>query len=152
SAAAIFAAKQLENRVSGYIFECPYQDLQTAVWNRTKAYLPPVLDFVAYAGLLTVSPLVLPEVDEISPLKASADTPESIPVLILAGEKDSRARPSEARALAAQLGNRSMLTIIPGAEHLQLQGAEAHLYRRTILESLAQLQRKSSVREHTSTE
>lgn len=31
SAAAIFAAKQLENRVSGYIFECPYQDLHTAV-------------------------------------------------------------------------------------------------------------------------
>lgn len=107
---------------------------------------------MAYAGLLTVSPLVLPDVDEISPLKASADIPASIPVFVLAGEKDSRARPSEARALAARLGNRSKLTIIPGAEHLQLQGAEAHLYRRTILEFLAQLQSKSSMREHTSTE
>src|SRR2546426_914446 len=70
AAATIFAAKDLGHQVSGYILECPYQDLHTAVRNRTEIYLPPLLDRVAYAGLLTVSTLVLPNADKISPIEA----------------------------------------------------------------------------------
>ena len=51
SAAAIFASQELGRRVHGYILESPYQDLKTAVWNRTQTYLPPVLAQVGYAGL-----------------------------------------------------------------------------------------------------
>jgi uncharacterized protein len=40
SAAALFAAEQLGRRVRGYILECPYSDLRTAVYNRLHLRLP----------------------------------------------------------------------------------------------------------------
>lgn len=43
AAAVIFAGGELDHRVQGYILESPYQDLKTAVWNRTNLYLAPVL-------------------------------------------------------------------------------------------------------------
>ena len=75
SAAAIFAAKELGLRVHGYILESPYQDLKTAVWNRTQTYLPPVLAQLGYAGLRLVGPVFLPHLDEISPIQAIAGIP-----------------------------------------------------------------------------
>lgn len=38
AAAAVFAARELGERVRGYILECPYQDLRTAVRNRTEFF------------------------------------------------------------------------------------------------------------------
>ena len=93
AAAAVFAARELGNRVGGYILESPYQDLRTAVWNRVEVALPPVLDLAAYAGLNLVAPVFLPHIDEISPLKAIAGIPDDVPVLILAGSGDHLARP-----------------------------------------------------------
>src|SRR5262249_51910158 len=59
AAAALFAARELGGRTSGYILESPYQDLKTAVRNRTENTLPPALDWIAYQGLLIVSSIVL---------------------------------------------------------------------------------------------
>ena len=50
--------------------------------------LPPLLDVAAYAGLLTVSPLVLSDIDQIAPINAISKIPTSVPVLILAGSRD----------------------------------------------------------------
>src|SRR5437016_12545555 len=68
AAAAIFAAGELGHRVQGYILESPYQDLKVAVRNRVETYLPPVVDRLAYQGLLTVGPLVIRELEKISPV------------------------------------------------------------------------------------
>lgn len=62
SAAAAYAAQDLGERVSGYIIECPYQDLRTATWNRMEAALPPGFDYLAYAGLQVAGPLVLGDI------------------------------------------------------------------------------------------
>ena len=43
SAAAMFAAGELGHRIGGYVLECPYRDLRTAVYNRTHMRLPPPL-------------------------------------------------------------------------------------------------------------
>jgi len=133
SAAAIFAAGELGNRVHGYVLESPYQDLKVAVWNRTHAYLPPVLREVAYSGLRIVGPIFLPHLEQISPLKAIADIPRDVPVLVLAGGADRLARPEEARALYNQVAAHGRLVFLPGAGHGNLFGSAPKLYTRTVL-------------------
>ncbi len=51
-AAAVFAASELAHRVQGYILDSPFRDLKLAVRNRTENALPPLLDRIAYMGLL----------------------------------------------------------------------------------------------------
>ena len=70
AAAATFASGDLGTRVAGYLLEAPYLDLKSAVRNRTSNALPIGLEWVAYQGLLLVSPLVLPDLDKISPRDA----------------------------------------------------------------------------------
>lgn len=42
--------------------------------NRTRLHLFPPTDQIAYLGLITAAPLVLPDADRISPLEAAART------------------------------------------------------------------------------
>lgn len=132
-AAAVFAAAELGDRAGGYVLECPYRDLRTATRNRTRLYLPPGLDYVAYTGLSVVAPLVLPDVDEVSPLRAAARMPPSARVLVLAGGADRRARPEEARAIAEEMGGRAELVVIEGGDHLRLSEADPAGYRSAVL-------------------
>ena len=133
SAAAAFASGELGRRVSGYVFECPYRDLKTAVRNRTREYLPPMLDWVAYEGLLTVAPLVLSDIDKIAPVDAVGGVPEEVPVLILAGGRDQKARPDEARAIHERLRSHATLSMFETSAHLRLQTTEPGRYRREVL-------------------
>ncbi len=134
AAAAIFAANELGNRVHGYVLESPYQDLKVAVWNRTDAYLPPVLREIAYLGLRIVGPIFLPHLDQISPLKAIAGIPQDVPVLILAGSADCLARPAEAKALYEQVATHGRLVFIPKAGHGNLFRSAPELYSRVVLD------------------
>jgi alpha-beta hydrolase superfamily lysophospholipase len=133
SAAAVFAAGELGGRVRGYILECPFRDLRTAARNRTELYLPPVLAQAAYAGLSLVSPLVLEDVDRISPLEAAGAIPESARVLVLAGGADRRARPEEARAIYERIASHARLVIVDGADHVRLQATDPEAYRDAVL-------------------
>lgn len=133
AAAALFASAELGGRVRGYILESPYKDLRTAVWNRLDDALPPVLDWVAYRGLVAVSPLVVPHLDRISPHDAAGGIPANVPVLILAGAEDRRARVEEARALLGRLSGRSELVVFPGADHLRMIDIAPARYRDAVL-------------------
>jgi len=132
AAAAIFAAKELGTRVSGYILESPFLDVRSAVWRRLQMRLPRVLDWVAYAGLSTVAPWVIPDLDRISPLEAIETIPPAVPVLILAGSKDERVPEKDSRAIAERIANHSRLIVIDG-DHLALGKAEPIAYRTAIL-------------------
>jgi alpha-beta hydrolase superfamily lysophospholipase len=134
AAAAAFAAGELGGRAHGYVLECPYQDLKTAVRNRTENELPPILDWVAYQGLLSVDPLVLPDLEKISALSAVAGVPEDIPVLILAGGRDRRARLEEARAIHNRIRSHARLSIYEAADDLRLWDHEPARYQREVLE------------------
>src|SRR6202020_2650456 len=125
---------ELGGRVCGYILESPYRDLRTAVWNRVENALPPLLDLAAYAGLNLVSPLFLPHLDEISPLKAIAGIPEDVPALILTGGGDHMARPEEARALHGRVASHGRLVFFPGAGHGDLLNDRPELYRSAVME------------------
>ena len=87
------------HRVQGYILESPYRNLKVAVRHRTENALPPLLDRIAYLGLLVVSPLILPDLEQTSPVDAIRGIPPEVPVLILAGGEDPVARPDEAQAI-----------------------------------------------------
>jgi uncharacterized protein len=133
SAAAIFAAGELGHRVAAYILESPYKDLKGAVWNRIDNRLPPGLSHAAYGGLMLVSPLFLPHLDQISPVNAIGAIPDDVPVLILAGTADRLARYQEAQTLHRQIAAHSRLVLLPGAGHGDLLGAATELYTRTVL-------------------
>jgi uncharacterized protein len=134
SAAAIFASQELGRLVHGYILESPYQDLKTAVWNRTQTYLPPVLAQVAYAGLRAVGPFFLPNLEEIAPLRAIDGIPSDVPVLIMAGLADRLARPDEAKALFDRVASHGELAFFPGADHNNLFPSAPDRYRRMVLD------------------
>ena len=99
AAAAVFASGELAHRVHGYVLESPYADLRTAVRNRIENALPPVCDWVIYQGLSLVAPLVVPDLARISTVEAIQAAPPDVPILILAGSQDRRARPEEAACL-----------------------------------------------------
>jgi uncharacterized protein len=141
SAAAVFASGELKERVSGYILECPYQDLKTAVRNRTAIYLPPVADWIAYKGIDIVAPLVLPDVEKISPLEAATQLPKEVPILIMAGGADRHATPEEARAIFDRVRTHAHLVIFDGATHGKLFDADPNLYRHSVLELLEKVGR-----------
>ncbi len=150
SAAAVFAAKELGGRVQGYILESPYQDLKVAVWNRVDIALPPVLSHVAYAGLRTVGPLFLPNLEQISPLEAASGIPEDVPVLILAGDADRHARLPEARAIFARVASHGKLVLFAGAAHVDLFHFNRDLYERTVLDFCRAVVEQTSSRPSTS--
>lgn len=133
SAAALFAARDLGSRVRGYVLECPYRDLRAAVRNRLRDRLPPVLDWVAYAGMRVTAPLVFPDFDRISPYDAAAEMPPEPRVLVLTGTADRRATPDEARAIADRLGPRAELVAFDGGDHLQLAKPDPDRYRAVLL-------------------
>ena len=117
AAAAVFAAEQLGNRVDGYVLEAPYETLAKAVRARTKIYLPWGVEWLAYAGLVVASTVVFPEAARIAPVEAVDGISPNARVLIIAGERDLRAPPADARALYARIADRARLELIPEASH-----------------------------------
>jgi pimeloyl-ACP methyl ester carboxylesterase len=133
AAAAIFAAKELGERVGGYILEAPYRDLHRAVRNRTAHYLPPLLDRVAYTGVELVGPLVLPDVDRIAPIDFVDDIPRSVPVVFMSGTSDARAQSSEARELCERISGHAQLVLFDGAGHGLPIRSDRQLFAESVL-------------------
>jgi alpha-beta hydrolase superfamily lysophospholipase len=136
AAAGIYAAKELGPRVAGYVLEAPYRDLRSAVRNRTRAEIPPGLEWVAYQGLLIVSPLVLPDIDRISPFEAIAGVPDDVPVLLIAGRHDVKATPEQVEALYDRVRSHGAYVVFETAGHLLYQQTDPKLFRSTVLDFL----------------
>lgn len=117
AAAAVFAAPDLGNRVRGYVLECPYRDLDTAVRNRCDNALPRGLSDVAHLGFRVSGQLVLPRARYISPAAAAARIPTSARVLVIAGGRDRHARPAEARAVASAVPGGAEVVVFEDAGH-----------------------------------
>jgi pimeloyl-ACP methyl ester carboxylesterase len=138
AAAAIFAAADLGGRVAGYFLEQPYRDLPGATWNRLQIHLPPVLDWVAYAGLRLWAPVFLPVAPaEVAPCRAVRAIPEAVPVVIAVGSADRHAPLSDAQAVFRPVQSHARLVVFEGAAHQALDRWNATLYRKALLELLA---------------
>lgn len=129
AAAALFASGELGPRVAGYALECPYRDLRTAVRNRVRVRLPQPFSWAAYTGLSITAPLVIDDVDRISPIDAAAEVPKDVPVLLLAGGADAVATPAEAVAIGERIGRRAEVVVFESAGHVALYATDPERYR-----------------------
>jgi hypothetical protein len=59
--------------------------------------------------------------------------PADVPVLILAGTNDRRARPHEAQAILDRVQTHGRLIVFEGADHLLMIHADPERYRRAVL-------------------
>ena len=150
-AAAVFAARELGHRAQGYILESPYSNLKLAVRHRTENALPPLFDQIAYLGLRVVSPLVLPNLEQTSPIDAVSGIPGDVPVLILAGGEDPVARPEEARAILDRVRSHGKLTLFEHAGHMNFLETDPDLYQRSVVEFLRYSQIRHSLPDNLST-
>ena len=148
AAAAVIGSGELADRVEGYILESPYRDLRTAVRNRTQNALPPLLDRIAYLGLLIVSPLVLPNLDKTAPVEAIKAIPADVPVLILAGEEDPVARPVKARAIFDRVQSHGRLVFLPHAGHLNFPETCPDLYQQVLFEFIDEVRKSRVFNDH----
>ena len=92
---------------------------------------------VTYAGMRLASELFLPDIRRISPLNKIDNIPENVPIVILAGGADRRARPVEAQALHARVAQHCQLIIINQADHLQLRESSPREYESAVLNFLS---------------
>lgn len=149
AASAIFAAGELRDRVRGYVLEAPYRDIHTAVRNRTRAYLPMPISFVAYFGLRSMAQIVLPQAEEIAPVDRIADIPETVPILLMAGGHDDRARPEEVEEMQARVASHSRHIVFDGAKHESFLMHDPHRYRAEVVEFLRRI---AALARHTPTQ
>jgi pimeloyl-ACP methyl ester carboxylesterase len=141
SAAAVFAAGELQARVHGYVLDCPYVDLRTAVRNRTSAYLPPVLDQLTYASLRMWAAAFLPvDIARISPRDHLADIPADVPVLILAGGADRLSPVEQCKQMADTVAAHGRLVVFAHVGHSRLYARAPEKYRRVLGEMLRQVE------------
>lgn len=133
AAAALFATQELGARVSCYVIECPYRDLETAIDHRLDEMLPPVLDSIAWAGLHTVAPIFLPDLERISPWAAASGLSPTQRVLVLASRADTKARPEEARDLVDRIGRNASITWFETAPHDRLVETDEALWLATVV-------------------
>lgn len=141
SAASVFAARELGERVSGCFLELPYRDLRTATRNRTRAWLPAGVEYVAYLGLVNTGQLFVPHLDRVSPLEALDEIPSSVPVWILAGGRDVMAPQVEAEELYERVRTHGQMVVFPEARHESLLKCDAERYTATLNDWLRQTQR-----------
>ncbi len=132
-AAAAYASAELGVRVHAYVFDSLYADLRSALWNRLDHYLPPGLDYLAYAGFRLWAPVFLPvKLDLLRPCDPVSQIPESIPLVFAAGSKDFRSPPSEARAMYETVQSHAKFVEFPGAGHSLLNANDPATYVRNL--------------------
>jgi alpha-beta hydrolase superfamily lysophospholipase len=133
SAAALFAAGDLGERVNGYFLEQPYKDLATATRCRLETHLPPGLDRLAYSGMRLCAPALLPvAIDRVSPMHAAESVPENVPVMIVAGSADAHSRLDDVGAVYDCVKTHGELVVMDGAGHVDLHGFDATALERAL--------------------
>jgi uncharacterized protein len=136
SAAAMFAAETLGDRVAGYIFESPYRDLRTAIRHRAETQTPPLVSPFFQGCTFVVSSFAAPNLDRVAPIDAIGRIPAQTLVWILTGEADVLARPFESEALFAKVRGHGRLMRFPAAGHVPLIDADPDRYRESMTEFL----------------
>ena len=137
AAASIFAAPEVADDVDAWLLECPYQDLRTALQRRLNLRLPVPIADIAEWNLLSAAEFQLPYWQEISPVKAARSFPRRANVLLIAGGRDTRATPDEARAIAAEIGRSARVIVVENADHMQTFAVDQSPYRAWLADSLA---------------
>jgi len=129
SAAAIFAAEELGQRVAGYWLEQPYNSLEAAAWRRLQRQLPPIFDIAAFTGMRLWSAAILPvSLSEIAPSRCICNVPAECPLVILSGDADDNLPLEDVQELVAPVRERAKLIVFQGAGHIGMPETDPSLY------------------------
>jgi len=121
AAAAIFAAPELGRRVSGYVLEAPYRDLEKACRDRLARKLVAPFDTLAFAGLRLWAPCFLPtDFHSVRPIDQVARFPAGVPVLFVAGAYDEQAPVEDVRLLTERCSGDAELAVLDARDHFDL--------------------------------
>jgi alpha-beta hydrolase superfamily lysophospholipase len=135
AAAAAYAADELGDRVSAYVFDSLYLDLDSAVRNRLHLFLPPVARQVAYLGLRLWAPAFLTQpMRAYSPLEHLPAIPQSCPVVFLCGCTDDRVPPAESQRLHDSIRAHARLIKFEGVGHAMLCRQDPQRYLQILRE------------------
>ena len=141
ASAALFAAKACAGRVQGYLFAAPYDDLETAIWNRCDSKLITPFSQVAYAGLLLWAPAFLPEsTREIRPGDHFVDIPETTRVVVFASENDRYARLEDIRVMTNRIRSHAEVVVVRGGDHAHFLSQHETEYRQAILDLVLRIE------------
>lgn len=139
AAAALFAARDLDGRIAGYILDTPYIDLKSALFNRLSMYLPPGFSHTAYAGMRLWAPVFLDNpMNEYAPINRIGDISPETPVLLIAGEKDTHATLGQSTELAKRCAH-ARFEVIAGAAHGQTYSRNPQRYEQLLREFIDML-------------
>lgn len=138
AAAALYSAAETHARVSVWLLDAPYLDLESAVRHRLACFLPPVLDEVAWLGMrLWARVLLEPRVEDLAPIECVGALPREAVVVFLAGSADRYAPLADARTLCAAAGPDAELEIFDGCGHTDLFSADGARYLAALERALA---------------
>jgi uncharacterized protein len=131
-AAALMA--DYEDPPEALVVEAVFSDAETAIGNRFEMRLGRYGKF--FTPLLTwqIQPILGIAPSTLSPVRASASVAE--PVLVIQGENDRHAKPSEAAAIYTALKGQKELWVIPGAAHVDLHRFAANAYEERVVRFL----------------
>jgi fermentation-respiration switch protein FrsA (DUF1100 family) len=141
-AAVLIQAAGLEPMFAAVVAECPYADLRELAEYRVRSMSRlPILFAAPIAKLTVTSGLFYARVADgldlrgVSPLESIAGT--STPILLIHGLNDERTPASHSRRLLAA-GPRSVLWLVPGADHVRASRVEPVEFRRHVVDWFSQ--------------
>ena len=135
SAAAIFAASELGERVRAYWLNSPYHDLESAAWDRCERMFPAVLEHLAYYGLRLWTPLFFDTaIEDIRPIDHVGRFPSGSRVVFAVGDRDLDAPPEDVALLEAACSGQSRFVLYENVGH---EGLEMRDFERYMAELFA---------------
>jgi fermentation-respiration switch protein FrsA (DUF1100 family) len=132
--------------VDALVLESVYSDIGSAIANRIRVMLGPVVGAVAARPTAWLFEAVLPpflgiRTADLRPIDHIANV--TAPLLIVSGTLDDRTTMAETRAMFAQAPEPKALWAVEGAGHYDLEGHAPDAYRARVVAFLAERLRRS---------
>jgi fermentation-respiration switch protein FrsA (DUF1100 family) len=127
--------------VDALVIESTYADIESAIANRVRAYLGPILGDLFALPVAKLFQLVLPPFLGINPADlrpVDRIAGVAAPILVASGLHDDLATVAEANALYVRARPPKTLWMVEGAGHFDLEGFAPEEYRRHVLAFLVE--------------
>ncbi len=126
--------------VDALVLESVYSDIGTAIANRVRMVLGPVIGMFAMRPTAWLFELILPPFlgmrpADLRPIDHMARI--AAPVMIASGTRDTRTTMAETRRMFDRAPEPKTLWAVEGADHVDLEGYDPEAYRARVVEFLA---------------
>jgi uncharacterized protein len=128
--------------VDALVLEAVYPEIGSAIANRIRAVLGPIVGRAVARPLTWLFELLLPPIVGVSPADLrpiDRITDVTAPVMVAAGTLDDRTTITEAAAIFARAREPKLLWRVEGARHVDLEAYAPEEYRRRVLSVLVEM-------------